>query len=110
MRHITVFFILLMISIIIAVALYISLKKEEQKKKVLEWLKGAVTLAEQTYGGGTGAIKLRVVYADFVKTWPQIAEWMPFSVFSDLVDIALEGMKTMIDKNPAVKALVKGGV
>lgn len=61
-----------------------------EKKNIIEWLKYAVAEAEKALGGGTGQLKLRLVYEWFVTQFPVISAVVPFKVFSSWVDIALE--------------------
>lgn len=61
-----------------------------QKKKIIEWLKYAVTMAETELGSETGQLKLRLVYDWFVQQFPILAAILPFKVFSKWVDVALE--------------------
>ena len=68
-----------------------------QKSKVKEWLKYAVSEAEKQLGGGTGQLKLRLVYDWFVEKFPAIAAVVPFKVFSAWVDEALETMKKWLE-------------
>ncbi len=79
-----------------------------QKGKVIEWLKYAVTEAEKELGEKTGQLKLRQVYDWFVEQFPIIAAVVPFSVFSAWVDIALDTMEEWIDKNKQVEIYVRG--
>ena len=73
--------------IFIIVAVYLAIN---QKNKVIEWLKYAVAEAEKMLGSGTGQLKLRLVYDWFVQKFPFVAAFLPFSVFSSWVDVALE--------------------
>ena len=91
--------------ILIITAAYIS---ANQKSKVMEWLKVAVTDAEKRFGQKTGQIKLRKVYSWFIAKFPVVAVIMPFKVFSAWVDTALKTMNEWIDKNQQVKAYVEG--
>lgn len=93
----------------IAVYRYFKLPSEAQLTKVREWLLWAVTEAEKELGGGTGRLKLRQVYDLFVTRFTWLARIVPFDLFSDLVDDALEEMREMLNTNKAVEALVKGG-
>lgn len=61
-----------------------------QKKKIIEWLKYAVAMAETELGSETGQLKLRLVYDWFVSQFPVLAAILPFKIFSKWVDIALE--------------------
>lgn len=87
---------------------YFNLPGEAQLAKVREWLLWAVTEAEKELGGGTGKLKLRQVYDLFVTRFPWLARIVPFNLFSDLVDDALEDMREMLKTNQAVKTHVSG--
>lgn len=76
------------------------------KEKVKEWLKYAVTIAEAELGSGTGQLKLRQVYDMFIERFPVFSKLVPFSVFSNWVDLALEFLKEQLDKNENIKAFV----
>ena len=107
------FFVALLIFVIAAMVIlstirFVEMSHEEQMAKVSEWLLWAVTLAEKEYGGGTGKIKLREVYAQFIQAWPQVARWMPFSLFAKLVDAALVNMRSMLTTNDAAREYVEG--
>lgn len=79
-----------------------------QRKKVLEWLKYAVTEAEKMLGEKTGQLKLRQVYDWFVAKFPVLAAVVPFRMFSAWVDIALETMRKWLDENKNVANYVGG--
>lgn len=79
-----------------------------QKAKINEWLKFAVIEAERYLGGGTGQLKLRTVYDWFIEQFPIVAAFVPFSVFSAWVDVALETMEEWLNKNQQVKTYVTG--
>lgn len=93
----------------LAVYRYFKLPSEAQLSKVREWLLWAVTGAEKELGGGTGWLKLRQVYDLFVTHFTWLARIVPFDLFSELVDDALEEMREMLKNNKAVKDLVEGG-
>ena len=80
----------------------------EQMESVKEWLLFAVTEAEKKLGGGTGQIKLRLVYDMFIEKFPYTSSIISFNTFSVLVDEALEKMKTILESNKAVESYVKG--
>lgn len=82
--------------IAVIIIVYLALN---QRAKVIEWLKYAVTEAEKQLGGGTGQLKLRLVYDWFVKQFPAVAAVVPFAVFSAWVDVALDTMKKWLDDN-----------
>ena len=77
------------------------------KEKVKEWLKYAVTIAEKDLGSKTGQLKLRQVYDMFIERFPVFSKLVPFSVFSNWVDLALEFLKEQLEKNDAIKAFVE---
>lgn len=87
---------------------FAGLPSEEQLEKVREWLLWAVTNAEKELGSGTGQLKLRAVYDMFLQRFPKLVAIIPFAMFSDLVDDALEEMRVMLAKNDAVAAIVEG--
>ena len=95
------------IGAIIAVII-ITYMVDNQKTKIMEWLKFAVIEAEKYLGGGTGQLKLRTVYDWFIEQFPIVAAFVPFSVFSAWVDVALDTMEEWLDKNQQVKTYVTG--
>lgn len=72
------------------------------------WLVWAVTEAEKTFGSGTGQLKLRYAYNLAIKQFPAIAKFLPFSVFSKMVDEALIIMREMIEKNGKIAGVIVG--
>ena len=68
-----------------------------QRKKVIEWLKYAVSEAERLLGEKTGQLKLRMVYDWFCEKFPIIASILPFKVFSAWVDVALQTMDNWLE-------------
>ena len=85
------------------------LPKEEQIEKLREWLLYAVTRAEgELGGGGTGALKLRLVYDRFLVRFPWLAKVLSFERFSELVDDALVEMRKMLANNKKIQAMVEG--
>ena len=74
--------------------------------KVKEWLKYAVTMAEKELGSGTGQLKLREVYDWFLDMFPVFGKILPFSIFSKLVDDALEWMRTQLEQNNNISKYV----
>ena len=83
------------------------LPTEAQKDKVKEWLKYAVTEAEKALKGGTGALKLRMVYDMFVSRFPWVSRVITFTTFSIWVDDALVWLRTQIDCNKNIQGYVK---
>lgn len=81
---------------------------DEQIEIVKQWLLYAVIEAEREFGSGTGALKLRAVYSEFCKLFPQLVEIVPFSVFSSLVDEVLKSMRQILETNKDIEAYVEG--
>lgn len=63
------------------------------------WLVWAVSEAEAVFGSKTGKLKLRYAYELAVERFPMIAKFIPFTLFSRLVDGALAVMRDMIENN-----------
>lgn len=73
-----------------------------QRQKIQEWLKYAVTEAEKMLGGGTGQLKLRMVYDWFCDKFRFISAIMPFRVFSAWVDTALKTLDIWLTNSKVV--------
>lgn len=71
------------------------------------WLVWAVTEAESIFGSNTGKLKLRYAYNLAIQYYPAIAKLIPFSVFSWMVDKALEVMREMIEKNKSIAEAIR---
>lgn len=91
------------IGLIAGVAIYFTWK---YPSKVREWMLYAVTEAERELGGGTGQLKLRKVYDMFLAKFPKLSIFISFDTFSRWVDIALDKMREMIEKNAAMQNLI----
>lgn len=79
---------------------FFKLSKSQQIERLKEWLIGAVAIAEKELGSGTGELKLRYVYNDFIKNWNFLAKILSFNEFKELVDQALYIFKTEILSKP----------
>ena len=66
------------------------------------WLVWAVSEAENAFGSNTGKLKLRYAYELAVQRFPTMAKFIPFSVFSLMVDNALAIMRKMIEDNESI--------
>ena len=66
------------------------------------WLVWAVAEAEAVLGSKTGQLKLRYVYDMAVARFPIAAKLIPFTVFSKMVDTALDIMRDMIENNTSI--------
>ncbi len=80
----------------------------KDKKNAQKWLLYAVTEAERQFGSKTGVLKLRFVYNWFLEIYPLLSKFITFEEFSDMVDVALEEMKHIINTNMAVFNYVGG--
>lgn len=87
---------------------FFNLPTDKQMSKVVEWLKFAVTEAERKLKGGTGQLKLAMVYDMFVAKFPWVAKLIAFETFSGLVDQALEWLNKQMVTNANVKEYVEG--
>lgn len=86
--------------------LFCRMPKNEQIKKVKEWLLLAVAQAEKELGSGTGQLKLRYVYDMFLTKFPFLVSVISFDSFKLLVEEALDVFKPMLKQNEAIKEYV----
>ena len=70
------------------------------------WLVWAVTEAEAVFGSNTGKLKLRYVYDMAVERFPTVAKFVPFTLFSMMVDSALDIMRDMIENNKDIADVI----
>ena len=91
-----------------AIYQFIKLGKEKQIDKIREWLIYATIEAEKVLGAKTGQVKLRFVYDMFISKFRIISVIIPFEVFSDLVDEALEKVRGMLESNDKIQEYVGG--
>ena len=96
------------VAVIVYLNRFIALPTGEQLNKVKQWLLYAVIEAEKQYKGGTGALKLRSVYDQFCKVFPELVVIVSFDMFSTLVDEALEQMKHLLKTNNNIASYVEG--
>lgn len=94
---------------VISIKAYLWFKKpgNEQLEQVKQWLIYAVAKAEAELGSGTGQLKLRYVYDQFIKKFPAIAIFISFEDFSKMVDAALEELEKMMKENKEIGMLIK---
>lgn len=69
-----------------------------KRKTLMEWLLKAVVIAEEELGSDTGAEKLQLVHDRLVARFPIVGRILPFAIFSNLVDKALDLMKGELEK------------
>jgi hypothetical protein len=70
------------------------------------WLVWAVSEAENMFGSNTGKLKLRYAYELAVNRYPILAKIIPFSVFSGMIDGALDVMRKMIEDNEEIANVI----
>lgn len=95
------------LNIIIVAIVVLILMYGIMTNKVREWLKYAVTMAEKELGSGTGQLKLREVYDWFIQMFPVFSKFLPFPIFSKLVDEALCWMKEQIANNEQIASYIE---
>lgn len=92
---------------IVSVMNFFQKPTKEQLDSVREWILLIVIESEKRFGSGTGKIKLRYAYDQFVTKFPYIAKFVTFETFSQYIDQALEEMKKLLKTNSYVKAYVE---
>ena len=85
---------------------FITSSHGEQISRVQEWLLWAVAEAEKALGGGTGQLKLRFVYDMFISKFPIAAKFVSFTLFSTMVDKALQKFNEMLSSNVKVQQYI----
>lgn len=94
----------------VAVYKFLQLPTSAQIEKVKKCLLAWVISAEADLGGGTGKVKLSVVYGYFVTAFPILKNFVSFETFSGWVDEALDTMRKMLKENTNLKQVVEGTV
>ena len=94
--------------IVIAVVMLIVAVKVFGEQKVRNWLVWAVGKAEQEFGSGTGQLKLRSVYNQFIARFPKLSTFITFRRFSALVDEALSILSDMLKNGKIANIIEKG--
>lgn len=94
-------------AIIVFIIEFCKKPSSEQIKNLKEWLKWAVIQAEKELGGGTGQLKLRMVYDMAVKAFPWVGMILSFEAFSGFVDEALEWMRHQLNANAEILTYVE---
>lgn len=99
--------VILVVALVAAIINFFKLPPKQRLKNVKEWLLLVVMQAEQIYGGGTGVIKLRYAYEEFITKFPDLAKILPFEKFSEMVDDALDTLEELIEDNPKLASIVE---
>ena len=87
--------------------IYIKLPNSKKAKKVKEWLLFAVVQAEKELGSGTGQLKLRYVYNLALSKFPIFIKLIPFELFSNFVDEALQQLENLIEDSEGIKKYIE---
>lgn len=106
--YVLVGLIVLVVAVIVMVVKFFNLPTDKQLEALREWLKYAVSVAENELGGGTGQLKLRMVYDMAIEKFPWVAKIYTFNDFSRDVDEALEWLKLQLENNKDIKTIVVG--
>lgn len=93
-----------LIVILIAVIAYFIITGKEGIIQALVYMTGQ---AEKELGSKTGQIKLRYVYNMFVEKYPVLSKIIPFGVFSNWVDEALDQLKHLMETNDQVRYYIQ---
>ncbi len=94
--------------VVIAVVMLIAAVKVFGEQKVRNWLVWAVSKAEQEFGSGTGQLKLRSVYNQFIARFPKLSTFITFKRFAVLVDEALNILSDMLKNGKIANIIEKG--
>lgn len=94
--------------VVFVVITFLGLPTGKQLEKVKEWLLWAVSVAESELGGGTGQLKLSMVYDMFIEKFPWLAKLLTFNKFRVLVDEALIKMRNLLETNNAINKVILG--
>lgn len=94
--------------VVIAIVMLIVAVKVFGEQKVRNWLVWAVGKAEQEFGSGTGQLKLRSVYNQFIARFPKLSTFITFRRFSALVDEALNILSDMLKNGKIANIIEKG--
>lgn len=93
---------------VVAVVMLIVAVKVFGEQKVRNWLVWAVGKAEQEFGSGTGQLKLRSVYNQFIARFPKLSTFITFKRFAVLVDEALNILSDMLKNGKIANIIEKG--
>lgn len=106
--YVAVVFMALGAAVVLALWRFVQLPSAVQLEKVQSWLLLAVSEAERKLGGGTGELKLRLVYDKFLGKFPWLAKVVSFKRFEEMVKKALAEMEKMLAENKNAREYVEG--
>jgi hypothetical protein len=93
--------------ILAALIAYVSYKHPQ---KIKEWLVFACAQAELSLGGGTGMLKLRLVYDMFISQFPIFSKLVSFATFQAWTEEALVTFKEWVKNNNSQELFGEGEV
>lgn len=97
----------LVIGIILLAGIVVKLRSL-WKGNIIEWLIDVCATMERAFGGGTGFLKLRGAYNEFIAAFPILSRLISFESFSVMVDEALAELKKNLAKNNKLSYYVEG--
>ncbi len=106
--YVAVGFMALGAAVVLVLWRFVQLPSAVQLEKVQSWLLLAVSEAERKLGGGTGELKLRLVYDKFLGKFPWLAKVVSFKRFEEMVKKALAEMEKMLAENKNAREYVEG--
>ena len=106
--YVAVGFMALGAAVVLALWRFVQLPSAVQLENVQSWLLLAVSEAERKLGGGTGELKLRLVYDKFLGKFPWLAKVVSFKRFEEMVKKALAEMEKMLAENKNAREYVEG--
>lgn len=78
------------------------------KGNIIEWLIDVCATMEKAFGGGTGFLKLRGAYNEFIGAFPILSKLISFESFSFMVDEALAELKKNLALNRKISDYIEG--
>ena len=88
------------------IAYFIKAPSSAKIEMIKNWLLYATALAEKEMGSGTGELKLAKVYNMFVEKFPQVAMFLKYDKFCELVDQALVTIRRLIETNEHIDSII----
>lgn len=88
---------------------FFSFEKNRRIEVIKNWLLLVVVQAEKELGSGTGQIKLRYVYDQFLQKFKFMSMIITFEQFSALVDETLSILNNMLVSNINLQNYITGG-
>jgi hypothetical protein len=97
----------IIVVLILGTSLFLKLKRL-WKGNIIEWLIDVCAEMERNLGDGTGFLKLRGAYNEFIATFPIMSKLISFETFSQLVDEALAVLKEKMSVNRKLSDYISG--